>query len=78
MSELPERNGWSIALGSTSQIGIVGGSQTCAAAAVPVAVQSQPQPQTLKEPTPVLSVGSLGTSVYFGSGYYARIVSVTS
>jgi hypothetical protein len=64
------------ALGTTSQIGIVGDNQTCAAAEIPVAEQSQAQP--LEEPRPVLSGGSLGTSVYSGSGYYARIVSVTS
>lgn len=63
-------------LGTTSQIGIVGDQQTCAAAEIPVAEQSQQHP--LQEPGPTLSVGSLGTSAYSGSGYDAQIVSVTS
>lgn len=63
-------------LGGTSQIGVVGEHQACATAKVPTPEQSHPQ--SPKEPTPALSIGSLGTSVYSGSGYYARIVSVTS
>jgi hypothetical protein len=65
------------ALGTTSQIGIVGDRQSCTAAEIPVAQQKK-NPQPLEERTPVLSVGSLGTSVYSGSGYAARIVRVTS
>ena len=71
------------ALGATSQVGIVGDRQACVAAKIPVPRHSQPAPlrepaQPLREPAPVFSADSLGTSVYSGSGYYARIVSVTS